>query len=169
MKITVPAMSVDILARTLSNMSGLLDKAQASATARKFDPAVLVNARLAPDMYPLSKQVQIACDISKNGCARLAGQTPPAFQDSEQSLEDLKARIARTVDYLKSIPASAFEGAEERDIKLPAGPDTTLDFKGLDFLQTWVIPNVLFHATTTYLILRHNGVDVGKRDFLGAR
>ena len=169
MKITVPAASVDVFVRTLSNLSGLLDKGQASAEARKFDPAVLVNARLAPDMHPLSKQVQIACDIAKNGCARLAGQTPPAFQDNEQSIDELKARIAKTVEYLKSIPSSAFEGAEDRDIQLPVGPDKTLDFKGLEFLQTFVIPNVFFHATATYLILRHNGVDIGKRDFMGAR
>lgn len=169
MKISVAALSVDVFAKALSNLSGLLDKAQASATARKFEPAVLLNARLAPDMHPLSKQVQIACDIAKNGCARLAGQTPPSFPDNEQTIEELKARIAKTVDYLKSIPPSAFEGAEERDIKLPAGPDKTLDFKGLEFLQTFVLPNVFFHTTATYLILRHNGVDVGKRDFLGAR
>ena len=169
MKISVPAVSVDVFVRTFSNLSGLLDKGQASATARKFDPAVLVNARLAPDMHPLSRQVQLACDIGKNGCARLAGQTPPAFQDTEQTLDELKARIAKTVDYLNSIPGSAFEGAEDRDIKVPVGPETTLDFKGLQFLQTFLLPNVYFHATAAYLILRHNGVDIGKRDFLGPR
>jgi uncharacterized protein len=169
MKISVPAMSVDVCVRVLSNLSVLLDKGQAYAAARKFDPAVLVNARLAPDMFPLSKQVQIACDIAKNGCSRLAGVTPPAFEDKEQTIDELKARIARTVDHLKGIPAGAFEGAEDRDLKIPAGPEVFLDFKGLDFLQTWLLPNVFFHATTAYAILRHNGVDVGKRDFLGGR
>ena len=169
MKISVPALSVDVFVKTLGNLSVLLDKGQAYAAARKFDPAVLVNARLAPDMHPLSRQVQLACDIAKNGCARLAAQQPPSFQDTEQTLDELKARIAKTVDYLKSIPTSAFEGAEDREIKVPVGPEATLQFGGLDFLQTWMIPNVLFHATTTYAILRHNGVDVGKRDFLGPR
>jgi hypothetical protein len=162
-------MSVDIFVKTLGNLSALLDKGQAHAAARKFEPAVLLNARLAPDMFPLSRQVQIACDLAKNGCARLAGLQPPVFEDKEQTMEELKARIARTVDYLKSIPASAFDGAEDRDLKVPAGPEVTLDFKGLDFLQSWAIPNVFFHVVTTYLILRHNGVEVGKRDFLGRR
>lgn len=169
MKISVPAMSVDIFVKTLGNLSALLDKGQASATARKFDPAVLVNGRLAPDMLPLSKQVQIACDTAKRGCARLAGQEAPAFEDNEKTLDELKARIAKTLDYIKSIPSSAFEGAEDREIKIPAGPDTTLQFTGLEFLQSFAIPNVFFHVTTAYAILRHNGVELGKRDFLGAR
>lgn len=169
MKISVPAMSVDVFVKSLGNLSAILDKAQASAAARKFEPAVLVNARLAPDMLPLSKQVQIACDIAKAGCARLAGQQPPSFPDNEQTIDELKARIAKTIDYLKTLPASAFEGAEDREIQVPAGPGTTLQFRGLDFLQSWVIPNVFFHITTAYAILRHNGVDIGKRDFLGPR
>jgi hypothetical protein len=169
MKISVPDVTVDTFVNTLSALSGLLDKAQANAQARKFDPAVLVNARLAPDMFPLSRQVQIACDLAKNGCSRLAGVEPPVYADTEQTIDELKARIAKTVEYLKSIPRSAFEGAEDRDLKVPAGPEVVLDFKGLDFVQTWAIPNVFFHVTTVYAILRHNGVDVGKRDFLGRR
>jgi hypothetical protein len=169
MKISVPAMSADVCVRTLGNLSTLLDKGQAYAAARKFDPSVLVNARLAPDMFPLSQQVQIACDTAKKGCARLAAQEAPAWPDNEQSFEELKARVAKTVEYLKSIPSSAFEGAEDRDLKIPAGPELTLDFKGLDFLQTWMLPNLFFHVTAAYAILRHNGVDVGKRDFLGPR
>jgi hypothetical protein len=94
---------------------------------------------------------------------------PPRFEDTEQTIDELKARIAKTVAYLQSIPASAFDGAEDRDLKVPAGPEVTLAFKGLDFLQSWAIPNVFFHMTTTYAILRHNGVDIGKRDFLGPR
>jgi hypothetical protein len=110
--------------------------------------------------------VQIACDIAKNSVARLAAQEPPRFEDSETSIEQLRTRIARTIDYLKSVPVSALEGAETRDIKVPAG-ERILEFKGLDFLQRWAIPNVFFHVTTAYGILRHNGVELGKRDFLG--
>ena len=167
MKITVQAVTVDMFTNALTNLSALLEKGLAHATARKFDPSVLVNARLAPDMFPLSRQVQIACDGAKNGVARLTALEPPRFEDNEKTIEELRARIARTIDYLKSVPASAFEGAEDRDIKVPAGPDRVLEFKGLDFVKNFAIPNVFFHITTTYAILRHNGVDIGKRDYLG--
>ena len=167
MKISVHALSVDAFAHTLGQLSLLLEKGAAHATARKFDPSVLVNGRLAPDMFPLSKQVQIACDVAKNSVARLAGLEPPRFEDTEKTIEELRARIARTIDYLKGVPASSFEGSEDRDIKVPAG-DRTLEFKGLPFLQRWAIPNVFFHVMAAYSILRHNGVDVGKRDYLGA-
>jgi hypothetical protein len=163
----VQALSVDIFTHALTNLSAILEKGVAHATARKFDPTVLVASRLAPDMLPLSRQVQIACDLAKNSAARLAGVEPPRFEDNEKTIEELRARIARTVDYLKSIPAGALEGSEERDIKVPAG-ERTLEFKGLAFLQRWAIPNVFFHVTTAYNILRHNGVDIGKRDFLGS-
>ena len=167
MKISVPAVSVDIFTQVLGNLSAILEKGVAHAAAKKFDPGVLVASRLAPDMLPLAKQVQIACDIAKNGAARLAGLEAPRFEDNEKTIEELRARIARTVDYLKGVPASALEGSEERAIRVPAGPDKFLDFKGLDFIQRWAIPNVFFHITTAYAILRHNGVDIGKRDFLG--
>jgi uncharacterized protein len=166
MKISVHALSVDLFANALGNLSALLEKGRAHAAARKFDPGVLVGSRLAPDMLPLSRQVQIACDIAKNSSSRLAGIEPPRFEDNEKTIEELRARIARTIDYLKGLPASAFEGSEDRDIKVPSG-ERTLEFKGLDFLQRWAIPNVFFHVTTAYNILRHNGVDIGKRDFLG--
>jgi hypothetical protein len=169
MKITVQAVTVDVFANSLNSLSELLEKGLASATARKFDPSVLLNARLAPDMFPLSRQVQIACDLAKNSVARLAGVEPPRFDDNEKTVEELRARIAKTIDYLKGIPASAFEGAEDRDLKVPAGPDKFLDFKGLDFVQRWAIPNVFFHITAAYAILRHNGVDIGKKDFIGGR
>jgi len=165
MKISMHAMSVDVFTHTLGNVSWFLEKAARSAEQRKFDPGILLAARLAPDMLPLTRQVQIAGDIAKGAVARLAGQEPPRFEDNETSIEQLRARIARTVDFLKSVPASALEGAETRDIKLPAG-ERTLEFKGLDFLQRWAIPNVFFHVTTAYDILRHNGVELGKRDFL---
>jgi uncharacterized protein len=167
MKISMHAMSVDVFTHTLGNLSWFLEKAARSAEQRKFDPGILLAARLAPDMLPLTSQVQIAGDIAKGAVARLAGQEPPRFEDNETSIEQLRARIARTIDFLKSVPASALEGAETRDIKLPAR-ERTLEFKGLDFLQRWAIPNVFFHVTTAYDILRHNGVELGKRDFLNS-
>ncbi len=168
MKISVHALSVDVFAHSLSSLAVLLEKGAAHAAARKFDPSVLMSARLAPDMFPLSRQVQIACDLAKNSIARLAGLEAPKFEDNEKTIEELRARIARTVDYIKGVPTSAFEGAEDRDIKVPAGPERILEFKGLPFLQRWAIPNVFFHITAAYSILRHNGVEIGKRDFLGA-
>jgi hypothetical protein len=167
MKVSVPAVSVDIFTHVLGNLSAILDKGAALAAAKKFDAGVLVAARLAPDMLPLSKQVQIACDTAKKGVARLAAVEAPAFEDNEKTIEELRARIARTIDFLESIPASALEGAEDREIKVPAG-ERTLEFKGLSYLQRWVLPNVFFHVTTAYNILRHNGVEIGKRDYLGS-
>jgi uncharacterized protein len=169
MKITVQAVTVDVFANSLNSLAALLEKGLAHATARKFDPSVLLGSRLAPDMFPLSRQVQIACDLAKNSVARLAALEPPRFEDNEKTVEELRARIARTIDYMKGIPASAFEGSEDRDLKVPAGPDKFLDFKGLDFVQRWAIPNVFFHITTAYAILRHNGVEIGKKDFIGGR
>ncbi len=166
MKASMHAFSVELFSQALGNLSWILEKGAASAASRKIEPAVLLAARLAPDMLPLTRQIQIAGDIAKNSVARLAGQEPPRFEDTETTIEQLRARLARTIDFLKSVPASAFEGAETRDIKLPAG-ERTLEFKGLAFLQTWAIPNVYFHVTTAYNILRHNGVDLGKKDFIG--
>ncbi|HUL46513.1 MAG TPA: DUF1993 domain-containing protein [Steroidobacteraceae bacterium] len=168
MKISMHAMSVDVFCRALGNLSAFLEKGQAHATQRKFEPAVLLASRLAPDMFPLTRQVQLACDLAKNSIARLIEQEPPRFPDTEASFEELHARIARTIDYLKGVPASALEGSETRDIKVPTRDRGTLEFKGLEFLQHWAIPNVFFHLTTAYAILRHNGVELGKRDFLGS-
>jgi uncharacterized protein len=167
MKVSMHALSAEVFVNALGNLSWILDKAAGSAAQRKIDPAVLLGARLAPDMLPLTRQVQIACDLAKNSVARLAASEPPRFEDTETSIEQLRARIARTIDFLKSVPASALEGSETRDIRVPAG-ERTLEFKGLDYLQRWAIPNVFFHFTTAYDILRHNGVDLGKRDFLNA-
>lgn len=166
MKISMHAMSVELLTRTLGNLSAILAKGLAHAKQREFEPAVLLASRLAPDMFPLTRQVQIACDVAKSCVARLAGQEPPRFPDTETTFEELHARIARTVDYVKSIPANALEGTETRDIRVTAG-ERTLEYQGLEFLQRWAIPNVFFHVTMAYAILRHNGVDLGKRDFLG--
>lgn len=167
MKISMHAMVVDQCAPLLAALSKILDKGAAHAVAKKFDPSVLVNSRLAPDMHPLSRQVQIATDMVKNGAARLAGKEPPRYEDNEQTIDELKARLAKTVDYLQSLPADAFEGSEDRDIRIPL-QSRTLEFKGLDYLRTFVLPNFYFHVSMAYAILRHNGVDIGKRDFLGA-
>jgi uncharacterized protein len=165
MKISVHAVSVDLLANSLANLSHLLEKGHAHAVARKYDPALLLAARLAPDMFPLSRQVQIASDMAKFGVSRLAGVEAPKFEDKEQTFEELRGRIARTIDFIRGVPAAALEGSEERIIKVPLR-DRTLEFKGLDYLVRWVIPNALFHVTSAYAILRHGGVDVGKNDFL---
>ena len=166
MKLSMHALSTEVFTGTLGNLSGVLEKGSAHAAAKKIDPAVLLAARLAPDMFPLTRQVQIACDIAKNSIARLAGQEPLRFEDNETTFEQLRARIARCIDYMQSIPAVALEGSETRDIKVPAG-QRTHEFKGLDFLQHWALPHVFFHVTTAYDILRHNGVELGKRDFIG--
>jgi len=165
MKISMYSMSVDTFVPNLATLSKLLEKGVKHATDKKFEPAVLVNARLAPDMLPLSRQIQIACDMAKNGSARLAGQEAPRFEDNESTMEELLKRVARTIEYLKTIPASAIDGSEDRDIKVPLR-DRTLELKGLPFLKTWALPNFYFHVVTTYDILRHNGVELGKRDFL---
>jgi uncharacterized protein len=167
MKISIHALSVEVFATALGNLSSILEKGSAHATQRKFDPAVLLGARLAPDMLPLTRQVQLACDLAKNSVARLAAQEPPRFEDNETSFEQLRVRIARVIDYVRSVPAGALEGSETRDIRVPTAQHA-YEFKGLEFLQRWAIPNVFFHVTTAYAILRHNGVELGKRDFLGA-
>ena len=165
MRVLMHALSVEVFSHTLGNLALILEKAGTNAAQRKFDTDVLLSARLAPDMLPLTRQVQIASDIAKNSVARLAGQEPPRFEDNESSIEQLRARIARTIDFLKSVPASALEGSETRTVKVPL-EERTLEFTGVDFLQRWAIPNVFFHVVTTYDILRHNGVDLGKRDYL---
>lgn len=159
-------MSVEAFVPTLRALAKILDKAAQHAAAKKIDPAVLVQARLAPDMYPLVKQVQIACDFAKNSSGRLAGQEPPRIEDKESSLEELKARIARTLDYVATLRAAAFEGSEDREVKLQFPNNTSLEFKGLGFLKDWALPNFYFHVVTAYDILRHNGVEIGKRDYL---
>jgi hypothetical protein len=158
--------SVPALVRMLTNLSAILDKAAAWAEARKIDPAVLTSARLAPDMHPLNRQIWIATDMAKGCAARLAGLEPPKYADTETSFEELKARISKTVDFLNSIDAARFEGSEDRTITLQAGP-RELSFPGSAYLFGFVMPNFYFHLTTAYAILRHNGLDIGKMDFLG--
>jgi hypothetical protein len=160
------AMAVETFVPTLRTLSSLLDKGAEHAKAKKLDPATLVNARLAPDMYPLVKQVQIACDFAKSTAARLAGREPPSFEDNEQTLDELKARIVKTIDYVQSVPASAFEGAEGRPIKFPLIENLVFEANGIQYLRDWSLPHFYFHVVTAYDILRHSGVEIGKRDYL---
>ena len=166
MKISMYGMSVGQFLPTLANLRRILDKAAANAKTRKFETNVLVTARLAPDMFTLARQLQLTCDFAKNSSARLAGLEAPRFEDNEATFDELQARIDKTVAYLKTIPAAAIDGQEERDIKIPLR-DRTLEMKGLPFVQNWALPNFYFHAVTAYNILRHNGVDLGKQDYLG--
>ena len=152
--------------RAMNNLAVLLDKAVASAEARNFDPNVLLGCRLAPDMFPLSRQIQIACDFGKGPMARLAGIENPKFEDVETTFPELKARIARTLEFINSVPESSFAGAEDRELTIQAGPQT-LQFKGMPYLLGFALPNLNFHLSMAYAILRHNGVDVGKRDYIG--
>jgi hypothetical protein len=162
MKISMYGMSVGQFLPMLASLRKILDKAAANAKTRKFDTNVLVNARLAPDMFTLARQLQLTCDFAK-----LAGLEAPRFEDNETTFDELQARIDKTVAYLKTIPAAALDGQEERDIKIPLR-DRTLEMKGLPFVQNWALPNFYFHAVTAYNILRHNGVDLGKQDYLGS-
>lgn len=166
MQITLYGAASSVAIRGLSNLDAILDKAAAFAETKKIDPAVLLASRLAPDMFPLLRQVQIACDFAKGPMARLAGIENPKFEDVETDIPQLKARIARTLDFVRSVPESKFVGAEDRDISIKAG-ERMLEFKGLDYLLSMAQPNFYFHLSMTYAILRHNGVEVGKRDFIG--
>lgn len=167
MQITVYDTLIPTANRMLGNLSAFLDKAAAYAEQKKFEPGVLLNARLAPDMFPLTKQVQIACDLAVRGAMRLCGGEIPTFEDNETSIDELKARIAKALTVVNSTTAAQFNGSEDRDITLTTRRGD-LHFKGLDFLRDFVLPNIYFHVTTTYAILRHNGVELGKADFLGA-
>jgi hypothetical protein len=149
-------------------LSAVIDKAEAFAAAKKLDPSVLPNARLAPDMFSLIRQVQVASDLAKNGAARLAGVEPPKFEDSEKTLADLKARLAKTVAYVKTLDRKQIDAAADRQITFPLGPTNRGEMKGDDYLNHFVLPNVYFHLTAAYAILRHCGLDIGKQDFLGA-
>ncbi len=151
----------------LQALSANLDKGEAFAVAKKIDPAVLLQTRLAPDMFPLTRQVQIACDLAKNGMARLAGVEPPKFEDNETTVAQLKDRVARTLAFVGGLDAAAIDGSAEKDIVFPMGGTNRGKMKGADYLAFFVTPNVYFHATAAYAILRHCGVEVGKRDFLG--
>jgi hypothetical protein len=158
--------SVPVLSRVLNNLSSILEKAEAHAEAKKIDQAVFINARLAPDMFALARQVQIATDTAKGCVARLSGSDIPSYEDSETTFAELRARIGKTVAFLESVPAARIDGSEERTILLKLGGNETR-FSGQSYLLNFVLPNLYFHVTTTYAILRHNGVEIGKRDYLG--
>lgn len=159
------AAAVPTFARMLRNLDSILEKAEAHAKAKNIDPSVFLSARLAPDMHPLTRQVQMACDSAKGAIARLAGKTPEAHADKETTFAELHARIARVIDIVNSFSPADLEGSETREITIQI-PNAEFKFAGSDYLFTWVLPNFYFHITTAYAILRHNGVDLGKRDFL---
>ncbi|PSO16381.1 DUF1993 domain-containing protein [Bradyrhizobium sp. MOS003] len=152
----------------LNSLTGLLTKAEAHCAAKKIDPSVLLGSRLFPDMLPLSKQIQLVSDFATKGCARLTHSEVPSNPDTEKTFEELKQRLAKTIDYVKSFKPEQFEGAETKDVTFPSGPDKTTTMKGQQFLSAFSLPNFYFHAATAHGILRHNGVEIGKRDFLGA-
>jgi hypothetical protein len=158
--------SVPMFQQTLRNLSHILDKAEAHVQARKMDATALTSYRLAPDMLPFTKQIQIACDAAKNGMARIAGIEAPKFDDGETTLAELKARIGKTLDFLASVKPESLEGSEEKDITFPIGRDATRTMKGEAYLKHWAVPNFFFHVTTAYAILRHAGVELGKTDYL---
>lgn len=166
MTITMYQASIPSLIRSLNNLAAILEKGLAHAEAKKIDPAVLVNSRLYPDMFPLGRQVQIASDIARKGAARLAGLEAPNLEDNETSFPELIARLGQTTAYLETLTPEQIDGSEEKSITLPVGKDT-MNFEGLPFLLSFVLPNVYFHVTTAYDILRHCGVDLGKLDYLG--
>ena len=159
--------SLPVFEINLTALSGVLDKAAAHATAKKADLSVLLGWRLAPDMFTLTKQVQVACDQAKNGAARLAGVEPPKFEDNEASIDQLKDRIARTLAFVKGLDAGAIDASAERDITFPLGQGKG-QMKGADYLNHFVLPTVYFLCTAAYAVVRNFGADIGKRDFLGA-
>jgi uncharacterized protein len=167
MPIAMSSASVPIFARMLANMNAWFDKAEVHAAAKKFDPAVYLNARLAPDMLPFTKQVQIACDTAKFCVARLAGVESPKFDDNESTLGELRERINATIAFMTSVPAAQIDGSEDKDITIPRR-DGSVVMKGEAYLKHYALPNLFFHATTAYALLRHNGVELGKADYLGA-
>jgi len=158
--------SIPLFIRNLNNLSAILKKAEANAQARKIDPDIFVNARLAPDMYPLSRQVQITTDVIKGGAARLAGVDVPGYPDTEKTFPELQARITKITEFLNAFKAGQIDGSEERKVTLKIGGQE-MSFTGQVYLLNFVLPNVFFHTSITYAILRHNGVDLGKKDYLG--
>lgn len=166
MAISMYQISIPAFTRALGNLSAILVKAAAHAEAKKIDPSVFINSRLAPDMFPLARQIQVATDAVKGCAARLAGIEIPSYADTESTFPELQARIAKTLDFIKSVSATQIEGSEGRTVTLKLrGND--VQFLGLPYLLEFVLPNLYFHVTTAYVILRHNGVEIGKMDYLG--
>jgi hypothetical protein len=166
MTISMDQASVPRFVNILGNLSGILDKAQAHVDARKIDQSALTADRLFPDMLPMTTQVQIACDAAKGVAARLAGVDIPVFEDNEKTLADLKARIAKTIAFLQTVTPAQIDGTEDKEIVIKRG-DKETRYTGMQFLLGHAVPNFYFHVTTAYNILRHNGIEIGKRDYLG--
>jgi hypothetical protein len=154
--------------QTLGSLSAILDKAEAHAAAKKIEPEVLLGARLYPDMLPLSRQIQTACDQAMRGCARLTRNEPPSVPDTEKTFAELKQRLAKAADYVKGFTAAQFDGADSRDVTFPIGGGKTATLSGQQYLSSFSLPNFYFHAAIAHGILRQCGVEIGKRDFLGA-
>ena len=167
MSLSMHAMTVGQFVPMLKNLGKILEKAEAYAAAKKVEGGVIEGLRLAPDMLSFARQIQLASDFAKNSVARLAGIEAPKYEDNEKTLEELKARVARTIDWLQGIQAAQLEGAENRHIVIPLRT-RTLEMDGLPFLQKWALPNFYFHLTTAYALLRHVGVEIGKQDYLGS-
>lgn len=166
MKISMYQASVPRFASILSNLSNILGKAQAHVDAKKLDSAALTTYRLFPDMFPFTKQVQIACDTAKGAVARLAGLQVPVYEDNEKTLAELQARIAKTLAFIQTVTAQQIDGSEDKDIVIKRA-DKETHYQGMQFLLGNALPNFYFHVTTAYDLLRHNGVEIGKRDYLG--
>lgn len=164
-KLTMHAISAPVFTRMLKNLSAILAKAEQQAKAKSYDPAVLLNCRLAPDMLPLTRQVQIASDHAKGAMARLAGDMPTPIEDMEATFAQLQARLAKVIEIVNSFSEAQLEGSEAREITIKI-PGSELKFDGLTYLTGFALPNFYFHMTTAYDILRHNGIELGKRDFL---
>ena len=166
MTISMYQASVPQLKKMLGNLSAILKKAESYSVNKKVDEKVVIGSRLCLDMFPLTKQIQIACDLAKNGLARLAGVEPPKMEDQETSFAELQERIAKTVAFIDTLKPEQLDGATAKEIKFSIG-EWKFEFIGDQYLLTWIIPNFYFHLTTAYNILRHNGVEVGKMDYLG--
>jgi hypothetical protein len=167
MPISMHSASVPVFVRMLNNMLAWLDKAEAHAAAKKFDAKNYVGMRLTPDMLPFSAQIQIATDASKNCLARLAGIEPPKWPDTEATLDELRARIEKAIEFAQSVPAGQIDGSEAKEIKVPMGPGRSVTLSGELLLKHFSLPNFFFHCTMTYALLRQGGVELGKADFLG--
>ena len=167
MQFSMSQASLPVFELHLNALAAILDKAEAYAAAKKIDPAVLLRSRLSPDMFDLTRQVQVSTDQARRGASRLAGAEAQSYEDNETTIAELKARLAKTVAYLKTLDGKKIDAAAEREIVFPLGPTTTGNMKGDDYLNHFLLPNFYFHVTSAYAILRHLGVDIGKRDFLG--
>jgi uncharacterized protein len=168
MPFSMSGASLSVFEVGLNALSAVLDKAEAFAAAKKIDAAVLLRTRLAPDMFDLTRQVQTVTDQARRGAARLAGVDPPSVEDTETTIDQLKARLAKTIAYLKTLDPKQIDASADREIKFPLGGGTTGQMKGADYLTFFVLPNYYFHLTAAYAILRHCGVEIGKRDFIGS-